>query len=128
MNYDTIRPYYALLQDHPEAFAYYGKPKDAYYLVYDAVNEAGDPLVVSYECNEICEELAYLLKDVVPVALDAPIPVEQKEYLCTKASEKEVQTMVLSLIDSLSENDALIESLQDGFFVRLLGYLLTFSH
>ncbi len=128
MNYESIKPYYALLKDHPMDFVYYGKPKDEFYLEFDTENENGDFLVMSYECNELCEELGYLLKDVPTIDLEEDsITSEKKEYLCTMATEEEVQSVVMSIIDSLSYNDYFISCLNDGFLVRIIGYLLTFS-
>ncbi len=127
MNYEQIKPYFELLKDHPQDFAYYGKPKDEFYLVYDEKNEAGDHLVISYECNELCEELAYLLKDIKTEYMDEPMTQERLDYLMRQASEEEVQTIVMSIVDSLSYNDYFIECLNNGILIQLIDRLLQFS-
>lgn len=60
MNKKTVQEILAYLpglQDHADKFAYYGEPADAFYDEYDAEDEHGNHLVVSQECNEMCETI-----------------------------------------------------------------------
>ena len=60
MNKKTLQEILAYLpglQDHADKFAYQGEPADAFYDEYDAEDEHGNHLVISQECNEMCETI-----------------------------------------------------------------------
>lgn len=130
MDYSMILAYLPALQDHAADFAYYGEPKDDTYTEYAAENEAGEPLVMSAECEEFCETCAYLLKDIVNweevyqenhVGLDDVLKADP-----SKMDEKLVQASLMELVDSLSENDRFLDALQTGLITGLVKRLEAF--
>ena len=135
MNKKTVQEILAYLpglQDHADKFAYYGEPADAFYDEYDAEDEHGNHLVISQECNEMCETIGADLQngesweDWFSQQNKQPENL-QKDFKPEDMDEQAICAALLYLIDSLSFNDDLIDALKSGYFTRLIEQLSRIS-
>lgn len=125
-NYEEILAYLPCLEDHADKFCYYGEPADDTYEEFAAENEEGKNLVMSQECNEMCETIAADLKgiDYEAVLAKAQLSLDTlNEAEVEKADQETVSALLLAFIDSLSEGDAMIDALSSGLFTKLFQHL-----
>ncbi len=124
--YNDLIRHIPLLEDHGNLYMYYGAPYSEECIVYGE-DEEDDNLILSYECDDLCNAIAekfqyeYKWLDVL----------KSRQISLEKAFDIDVETqdfdviasLLLYLVVSVTFEDKFIDTLNNGYLIRLLKRL-----
>ncbi|HZK33168.1 MAG TPA: hypothetical protein VFC60_01590 [Tissierellaceae bacterium] len=125
--YSEIIKHIPSLEDHGHLYLYYGTPYSEECDVYEDQDEAGNNLIESYECYDLCTAIAdefeyeYEFFDILD---ENKIMFEEIFDVDVEKQDFEVTiSLLLYLVASIAYEDKFIDALNNGYLVRLLKRL-----
>ena len=124
-NYKEIIKHIPSLEDHGHRYMYYGVPCSEECDIYG--DEEDNNLIVSYECNDLCEHIAeafqydYKWHDILQsnqIMLEDVFKVEVETQ-----NIHVIASLLLYLVVSITFEDKFINALNNGYMIRLLKRL-----
>jgi len=124
--YKKIIEHIPSLKEYGHLYMYYGSPYSVECIVYGD-EEDGENLIVSYECDELCRAIADCFEhdyEWLDILGDNQISVEEIFGVDVEEQELDViASLLLYLVASLILEDKFIDSLNNGFLIRLIRRL-----
>jgi hypothetical protein len=125
--YADILRHIPLLEDHGHLYMYYGVPYCDECDVYDDTDENGDNLILSYECDELCETIAEKFEGEygwLDILHDNHIMLEEVFDVDVEKQDFEITaSLLLYMVASIPLEDKFIDALNNGYLIRLLKRL-----
>lgn len=121
--YYEIVKHISSLEDHGHLYMYYGAPYSEECYIYGD----DDDLIVSYECHELCTNIAETFQheyEWLDIMKDNQINLENIFDVDVEAQDFEViASMLLYLVESIVLEDKFIDALNNGYLIRVLRRL-----
>ena len=124
-SYKEIIKHLPSLEDHGHLYMYYGIPYSEECYIYG--DEEDNNLIVSYECDDLCEHIAEAFQDDYKwhdVLQSNRIKLEEIFDVEVETQDIHViASLLLYLVVSITFEDKFIDALKNGYLVRLLKRL-----
>lgn len=123
--YSEIVKHIPSLEDHGHLYMYYGSPYSEECIVYGDELD-GDKLILSYECDDLCTEIAdkFQYCDWLDIFDDNHIELEKVFDVDVEKQDFEViSALLLYLVESMTFEDKFIDALNNRFLIRLIKRL-----
>lgn len=123
--YKEIVRHIPSLEDHGHLYMYYGFPYSEECSIYG--DEEDNNLIVSYECDDLCEHIAEVFQD----DYKWHDVLQSNQIMLEEIFDVEVETedihiiasLLLYLVVSITFEDKFIDALNNGYLIRLLKRL-----
>lgn len=123
--YKEIIKHIPSLEDHGHQYMYYGVPHSEDCYIYG--DEEDNNLILSYECDDLCEQIANAFQDDYKwhdVLQNNQIELEKVFDVNVEKQEIDViASLLLYLVVSITFEDKFIEALNNGYLIRLMKRL-----
>ena len=123
--YSEIVKHIPSLEDHGHLYMYYGIPYSEECYVYGDTKE-GNNLIVSYECDDLCRNIADKFDDYewLDILDNNQIEIEKIFDVDVETQSFDViASLLLYLVESITFEDKFIDALNNGYLIRLIKRL-----